>query len=50
MEADVIRSVCEKEKTVKSSWIAGLRLVLKKKNRVALALAPQPRPSEADVL
>ena len=50
LEADIIRSVCGKEKTVKSSWMAGFGPVLKKKDRVALALALQFGPSEADIL
>ena len=38
LEADVIRRVRGKDKTVKLSWVAGSGPVLKKKNRVALAL------------
>ena len=50
LEADIIRRVRGKEKTVKSSWRAGFGPVLKKKDRVALALALQFGPSEADIL
>ena len=50
LEAEVIRSVCRKEKIVKSSWIAGNVPVLKKKDCVALALAPQSGPSDANIL
>ena len=39
LEADVIWRVRRKEKTVKSSWVAGSGLVLKKKDRMTLALA-----------
>ena len=44
MEADVIRSVPGKEKTVKSSWMVGFGPVLKNKDRVALALALTLQP------
>ena len=50
LEAEVIRSVRGKEKTMKSSWMAGFGPVLKKKDRVALVLAPQSGLSEADIL
>ena len=39
LEADVIRRVYGKEKKVKSNLVAGSRPVLKKKDRVELALA-----------
>ena len=50
--ADVIRSVRGKEKTVKSSWVAGSGPILKKKDRVAMSLAQEQsvRPSENDIL
>ena len=41
LEADVIRNVREKEKTVKSNWVAGSGPVLKKKDHVALSLAEE---------
>ena len=52
MEANIIRSVCGKEKTVKSSWVAGSGPVLKKKDRVVLLVAHEKsaRPSENDNL
>ena len=50
MEADVIRSVRRKEKTVKVQLDGGIWATLKEVGRVALALAPQPGPSKADVL
>ena len=39
LEADVIRGVRGKEKTVKSSSVARSGLVLKKKDRVALSVS-----------
>ena len=51
LEADIIRSVCGKDKTVKPSWVMGYGLVLKKKDCVALALAQeQSGPSKNDIL
>ena len=52
LEADVIRIVCAKDRTVKSSWVAGSGPILKKKDRVAMSLAQEQsvRPSENDIL
>ena len=41
LEGNVIRSVRGKNKTLKSSWVAGSGPVWKKKDRVALALAQE---------
>ena len=51
LEADVIRIVCAKDRTVKSSWVAGSGPVPKKKDRLSLLFAHEQSagPSEKTI-